>query len=121
VDFAPPDELREMMRQHRRLRPYFYGDFYPLLPYSLDNAGWAAWQFHRPDLGEGCVIAFRRPQSPVAAITVQLQGLDGAANYEVEDFDEGVVGERTGAELTAGLPVAISERRGTKVLTYRRR
>jgi alpha-galactosidase len=120
VDFAPPDELREMMRQHLRLRPYFSGDFTPLLPYSLDNEGWAAWQFHREDLAEGCVIAFRRPQSPVAAITMQLRGLDAGATYVLEDLDAGAMGERTGAELAEGMQLAISSQPGTKVLVYRR-
>jgi len=119
VDFASPDALRVMMSQHLRLRPYFYGDFTPLQGYSLANEAWAAWQFDRPDLGAGCVIALRRPQSPVAQITAQLQGLDEAATYEIEDLDEGVVGERSGAELAAGLAVAIGERPGTKVLVYR--
>ena len=121
VDFAPPDQLREMMRQHQLLRPYFSGDFTPLLPYSLDNEGWAAWQFDRPDLGEGCVIAFRRPHSPLAAITAQLQGLDEDVTYALEDLDAGEMGERPGAELAAGLEVEIDNRPGTKVLVYRRR
>jgi alpha-galactosidase len=120
VDFASPEALREMMRQHLRLRPYFYGDFTPLQGYSLENEAWAAWQFDRPDLGEGCVIAFRRPDSHVAEITAQLQGLYEAATYEIEDLDEGVVGEMSGAELARGLAVAIDAQPGTKVLVYRR-
>jgi alpha-galactosidase len=120
TDFAAPEWLRKHMAEQVRLRPYFRGDFFPLLPYSPDNESWAAWQFDRPDLGEGCVIAFRRPQSPLAALTVQLQGLDEAATYVLEDLDGGAVGERTGADLAAGLAVAISEKPGTKLLVYRR-
>ena len=120
VDFAPVDWLRQMMQQQQRLRPYFYGDFTPLQGYSLDNEAWAAWQFDRPDLGEGCVIAFRRPQSPQAAIVAQLHGLDEAATYVLEDLDEGEMGERSGADLAAGLSVTISDQPGTRVLVYRR-
>ena len=120
VEFAPPDWLRRMMKQHQRVRPLMYGDFYPLLPYSLDNEGWAVWQWHRSDLGEGCVVAIRRPQSPVTGIEAALRGLEKAAAYEVEDLDSGRAESVRGAELTAGFTIRIDERPGTKLLMYRR-
>ncbi len=119
-DFAPPQWLRAMMDQHLRLRPYFSGDFYPLQSYSLDNEAWAAWQFHRPDLDEGCVIAFRRPHSPIIAITARLQGLTADASYELEDLDDGAIGQSSGAELARGWPVTINDQPGTRLLVYRR-
>ncbi len=119
-DFASPQWLRAMMDQHLRLRPYFSGDFYPLLGYSLDNEAWALWQFDRPDLNEGCIIAFRRPQSAVTATTAQLQGMDAQAIYEMEDLDEGTVRQVSGAELAEGLSVTIDQQPGTKLLVYRR-
>ncbi len=119
-DFASPQWMREMMDQHLRLRPYFSGDFYPLLGYSLDNETWALWQFHRPDLDEGCILAFRRPHSAVTAATAQLHGLAAEATYEIEDLDEGTAWQVTGTELAEGLPVAIDQQPGTKLLVYRR-
>jgi alpha-galactosidase len=98
-DFTSPRWMRAMMDQHLRLRPYLSGDFYPLLGYSLDNEAWAAWQFHRPDLDQGCVIAFRRPQSAVTATTAQLQGMDAQATYEMEDLDEETVRQQPGTKL----------------------
>ena len=47
----------------RKAADYMLGDYYPLTPYSLAEDGWMAWQFDRPDLGEGMVQAFRRAQS----------------------------------------------------------
>lgn len=121
VDFAPPEWLREMMNRHRLIRPYFYGDYYPLLGYSLDNEDWAAWQFDRPDLGEGAVIALRRPQSALAAVTVQLHGLEPQARYELQELgDGGGVVQVSGADLAGGLNIEISERPGQTVITYRR-
>jgi len=58
------------------MRKYFYGDFYPLLSFSLAADAWAVWQYDRPDLGEGMVVAFRRFASPFAACRLTLQGLD---------------------------------------------
>jgi alpha-galactosidase len=49
----------------RRIAPLMLGDYFPLTPHSLDTTSWIAWQFHRADLGEGIVQAFRRPDARV--------------------------------------------------------
>lgn len=41
-------------------RKYWYGDFYPLTPCELGADKSVAYQFHRPDLDAGLVLAFRR-------------------------------------------------------------
>jgi alpha-galactosidase len=45
------------------MSPDYYGDFYPLTPWTRDNSVWIAWQFDRPEQGEGIVQVFRRDQS----------------------------------------------------------
>ena len=60
----PVEEVRRLMGEALAMRKYFYGDFYPLLSFSLADDAWAAWQYDRPDLGEGMVVAFRRENSP---------------------------------------------------------
>ena len=45
------------------MQPYYFGDYYPLTPWSLDNGAWLAWQYDRPDLNSGVVLAFRRPDN----------------------------------------------------------
>ena len=94
--FIPPnfpfDWLRTMIRQLKEVRPYYYGDYYPLLPCSSNsdcvsgqsnersaNFEWAAWQFNRPEQGDGMVQAFRRPQSGESAKDLRLRGLDPLA------------------------------------------
>lgn len=119
VDFAPQDWLRERMNEARELRPYFYGDFYPLLSFSLSTDGWAAWQWHRPDLGEGCVIAFRRQDSPIVALDAKLQGLDEGMRYSARDLDGGEDRVMSAEELAAGLKLEIADQPGTRVLVYR--
>ena len=57
-----------------------------------------AWQFHRPDLGEGVVQVFRRDDSPYESARFKLHGLDATAKYEVENLDGGKE-TRTGREL----------------------
>ncbi len=81
------DLLRKLVAQWRQVVPNFFGDFYPLMPYSLDNASWLAWQFDRSEAGEGIVQAFRRADSVYRSVELKLRGLDPTANYEVTDLD----------------------------------
>jgi alpha-galactosidase len=55
--------VRRLVGEWRRIAPYFTGDYYPLTPYTPENDAWIGWQFDRPDLGEGMVEVFRRPDS----------------------------------------------------------
>ena len=61
----PIETIRRLMDEALAMRKYFYGDFYPLLSFSLAADAWAAWQYDRPDLGEGMVVAFRRHAVPL--------------------------------------------------------
>ena len=69
------------------LLPLCLGDFYPLTPADLKDENWCAWQFDRPDLGEGVAVVFRRPKTSGSSFEVALHGLDPAAVYSV-DFRE---------------------------------
>ena len=40
-------------------------------------------QWHRSDLNEGMILAFRRAECPDEAIDVSLHGLDARATYEL--------------------------------------
>jgi hypothetical protein len=35
------DTLRGLVAQWRQIGPCYFGDYYPLTPYSLDKAAWA--------------------------------------------------------------------------------
>jgi alpha-galactosidase len=54
---------------------------------------------HRPDLGEGLLLAFRRKDAPFVSADFRLQGLDPAAEYELQDADTGRTWKQTGQEL----------------------
>lgn len=122
TEHFPVDWERAQLEELKRLRPYFLGDFYPLVGWSLSHEVWAAWQFDRPDLGEGAVIAFRRPESPYPALQALLHGLEAGASYELCDLDSGEVTLLSGATLMAeGLQLTITDQPGTRVLVYRKR
>jgi len=114
------DALRRLVGQWRKLSPCYFGDFYPLTPYSRDNHVWIAWQFHRPDPGEGMVQAFRRAECPEASARWKLRGLEPGARYELTKLDAPGSSVLTGEELMkVGLPISVRDRPGAVVVSYR--
>ncbi len=115
------DGLRRLCSQWRQSAEYYYGDYYPLVDYSTRNDTWVAWQFNRPEQGDGQVQVFRRPESPFEAARFRLHGLDPSSQYEVVNLDVPGTKAMTGQELMEkGLPVEISEQPGSAVYRYHR-
>ena len=113
--------LRKLAGQWRESAAYYYGDYYPLTPYSREEDHWIAWQFHRSEQGDGIVEAFRRGRCDQPAILLRLSGLDAAARYQVADLDSGVSRIATGKELMeSGLPVEIKSKPGAAAIVYQR-
>jgi alpha-galactosidase len=114
--------LRRLLKEYVAVRPYTFGDYYPLAPHSLEQTVWAAWQFDRPDLGEGMVQAFRRPESVDKSIRATLRGLDADAVYTLTNLDVADTTEMTGRELLdSGIPIAINDQPGSAVITYKKK
>jgi len=103
---------KQAYRECKKLGPnIIQGDYYPLTPYSRSNNVWMAWQFDRPDLGEGHAQVFRRTNSPIATMSFQLQGLEPEMSYEVEDFDKAERSSLSGQYLMkTGLTVKLGPR-----------
>jgi alpha-galactosidase len=117
----PWDWYRERIDEAKRLGAYFRGDFYPLTPGIFDPAAWLAYQLLIPDKQDGAVLAFRRAESPMAAASFQLHGLQQTTNYQILDADSGRALEATGRELmTRGLAVSLDEPRSSRLLFLRR-
>ncbi len=118
TDFA---RLRRMVDEHRMIAPYFFGDFYPLTPYSLAEDQWMAWQFDRPDTGEGVLQVFRRRESPYEAARFPLCELDPDARYRVRNLDEPGEEEYSGSELMeTGFPITAARRASALTFVYSR-
>ena len=117
----PLDQVRQRMAEEHQVRWYFYGDFYPLVSFSLARDAWAAWQFHRPDLGEGMVLALRRPESPFPRLETTLRGLDPEAQYEWRSLDTGAIARVSGRELLEkGIVIEIGDKPGSALFVYKR-
>ncbi len=115
------DALRKLFQQWRLVSGYYYGDFYPLLPYSLDHTVWMAWQFDRPEIGEGMVQVFRRADSDYFGRTIKLLSLDPEARYECTNLDTPDKAALTGQELMQkGVKISMEEQPGVVTLMYRK-
>jgi len=115
----PVEPARCRITEFKRLRHFFYGDFYPLTPYSIGDDVWMAYQFHREDLGEGVVLAFRRLNSPDSTIRLKLGGLLPSGRYELNFEDTGNKQTVTGKALASGIDVTIEQAPGSLLVTYR--
>jgi len=116
IDYPALDRLG---LQWRQIAPYYYGDYYPLTPYSTEQTAWMAWQFNRPDSRDGMVQAFRRSQSPMETARFKLRGLDPSAEYSVRNIDAPGETIFSGRELEEqGLPVVIKKEASAVVITY---
>jgi len=104
----------------RRIAPsMLFGDYYPLTPYSLQRDQWIAWQFDRPETGEGLVQAFCRPECKSQAIRLRLHAVTPDATYILTDFDAAGAREATGrALLESGLSIVAKDRPGAVIVTY---
>ena len=91
----------------------------PLTSYSLEKTVWMAWQFDRPDLGEGMVQAFRRAESPYESARFFLRGLVPDARYTLTDLDTGNTEQLVGRTLMhEGLLITVLKRPGAPVVLY---
>ena len=119
----PMDQAKIALAEVKENRKYWYGDFYPLTPVSNATDQFAAWQFHRADLDEGIVLAFRRDHCPQAGIIAGLGAIDPAGRYTVDMTDEkGVTAssEADGKELQSNLVLRIPEKGQSLAVKYRR-
>lgn len=112
-DFSK-EEAQKRLAEVRENQKYWYGDMYTLTPCNTALDQLTAYQFHRADLNEGLILAFRRPDCKYIGITVEPKALDLKCKYSVEFVnDAGVKTTKTvtgkdlmisGIELRPGKP-----------------
>ena len=115
--------LTQVLQEYREVQPYFYGDFYPLLPYTLEKNAWTAWQWHVPQRNSGIVLLLRRPEALFTSMHLNLHAVDSDAIYEVETrtgLAKAPLQIMTGHTLKH-LPITLPEKPSSVLLFYRRR
>lgn len=123
VDVRKPgidwDEYRRLVDQWRQVAGCMLGDYYPLTPYSLQHNRWIAWQYNRPEQGDGMIQAFRRDSCQEETLTFRLLNLDPGATYDMTNLDTEEKSTISGRELMdKGLKVTIPEKPASAIISY---
>jgi alpha-galactosidase len=103
------NKAQAILAKYNALAPRLIGAWYPLLPYSRASTVWMASQYHRPDLEQGVVLAFRHSDNAEPSKILQLYGLTATATYSMYFNSTGQTITRTGAELMAGLTISLGQ------------
>jgi len=116
--------LKQGIAEGKRLRKYWFGDFYPLSRITMSPGDWCAWQYHRPKDQDGMIVAFRRQESTDREFSCdEVQGIDPAADYSVTysfSYEPTAPVVMKGSVLKS-LKIEIDERPGSAVIEYRRK
>lgn len=112
--------LKKILDQRHLYADCYYGDYYPLTPYSLENNVWIAWQFHLGSKGKGFIQAFRREGSDTSTWVLKPQGISTEKEYKfislVEESQPLII---NGKELSEkGLTITITKKPGAEIILY---
>ncbi len=118
----PIPMMQKRIKDFKELRPYYYGDFYPLTPAKnyTRNSVWLAYQMNRPEQNDGIILAFRRADSPDNSIQIKPSGLEKNAVYELHYEDYGLRIEKTGAEMMSGFDIFIPTQHASLMIRYKK-
>jgi len=112
------DWFREITDNAKRMMEYFYSDFYPLAEHPENQKNNYAYQCHCPKRKEGFFVAFRRPESDVAGMVLNLQDIAPDSDYELEKFKGGTKSVN-GRELS-NFKVELAKPRSCALYYYRK-
>ncbi len=115
-------EMQKYIQDFKRLRPYYYGDYYPLtgIENLLRDDTWLAYQLNRPEKGDGIIMSFRREANSTESLGIKLKGLDGSSTYELFYEDDGKKINKTGTELMEGIEITIPKKPASLLISYKR-
>ena len=116
------DIAREFEKEWRDTNMYFYGDFFPLTPWSNDLDSWIGWEFKDYNNEEGIIQMFRRDNSCEKEIFVRLFDIDPNGVYDFISYDGLPTVTVRGDELiNTGLKIIIAEPRGSALIKFKKK
>ncbi|MBI1931645.1 MAG: alpha-galactosidase [Ignavibacteriales bacterium] len=116
-------DIQKRIKEYKKLRPYYYGDYYPLtmaIKHYADDNVWLSYQLNRPEQGDGIVVAFRRDKSNDESIRINLKGLEENSQYEILYEDYGIIVNYSGKELMNGFEIKIPIAPGSLLISYKK-
>ena len=111
--------IQKRIQDYKNLRPYFYGDYYPLTPANTRDNAWLAYQLNRPEQKDGIVIIFRREEAANESISTRLYGLNENSDYELFYEDYGLQIRKSGRELMEGFTISIPQKPASLLVSYK--
>jgi alpha-galactosidase len=118
----PRDLLREAIVEGKRIRKYYFGNFYPLTEVTTSPEDWCVLQYHRTAEQDGMILAFRRHLSRYGSYESVLNEIDPQSTYEVTYYSDYGSGKRvsmTGAGLQH-LKLEINDAPGSLLIEYKK-
>ncbi len=76
--------LKLAIEEFHEVRPFIYGDYYPIRAFDYFDACWIMLQYDRPDWNAGVAIVLRRRHSYLPEEEIKLSAIDTDAEYSVE-------------------------------------
>jgi len=118
----PRDLLKKAITEGKRIRKYYFGNFYPISDVTTSAKDWCVMQYHRSDEQDGMIIAFRRHQSPYAGFVCNLHEIEPTAEYTVilsKTYNQSEPLIMSGATLQK-IKAEIDECPGSLIIEYKR-
>jgi alpha-galactosidase len=105
---------KKLIGMWRKAAEYLlWGDYYPLTPSCRQPDRWVAWQFDRPENGDGLLQAIRLADCPEGRFTGRMKGLDPSATYLLENPESGEILEMPASVLLdKGFSIELPARSG---------
>lgn len=114
----PYKEASELVKEFKKVRNLFYGDYYPLTPYSTESDVWIAYQYHDEAHNKGMALAFRRANCPVNALTIHLKKIKSGKRYVVRATDDVQNRILSGADMMKGITITTERAPVAILMTY---
>lgn len=115
----PAEEYKVLVDRYKEIRHLLVGAWYPLTPYSREDSEWLASQYHRPDLDEGIILAFKRSNCEESTIDVALHGLNPDKRYQVTSDSTGRTQSIKGSKLMKKFKITLpADKRGSDLIHY---
>ncbi|MDO5553476.1 MAG: alpha-galactosidase [Planctomycetia bacterium] len=114
-------QIKKNVEMQKACKKYFYGDFYPLTNTQRSHKSWMAYHLYLPEEKKGMILAMRRDQSDVSAMTFDLLTIDPETSWTFRDYDTGETQTVSGQEIREkGYEIVIPERRSSRLIFYSR-
>ncbi len=117
-------DIQKRISDFKNLRPYFYGDYYPMTEsWNCDTSdrSWLSYQLNRPDEHDGIILAFRRKDCENESIRIKPRGLESNTIYELFYEDYKIRINKTGQEIMEGIDLAIPQPQQSLLVSYRKK